>query len=146
LRKTICFHIGTVKTGSTYLQKTLWENKAALQEAGLCYLEVTPPRFHLPRYANADFLDDPSLHSTARKLIEEADCARILISEEGLFGRPQTMMLPVFDGFQKEVIIYVRRPAELIASWAAEHASPYNALFQSHRWLGRSNLSLQGKC
>jgi hypothetical protein len=48
MRKTICFHVGTVKTGSTYLQKTLWENKEPLEEIGVRYLKATPPKLSLP--------------------------------------------------------------------------------------------------
>lgn len=134
VQKTIYFHIGTVKTGSSYLQKTMWENRGALEEEGATYLTVMPPALHLPRYANADFLDDPTLHDAARRLIEDAPCDRIIISEEGLFGRPQLMLSPLFDGFRKEVLVYVRRPAELVASWAAEIIAPYNAVSSGFPW------------
>ena len=132
--KTVYFHIGTVKTGSTFLQKVMWENRSALQNDGLDYVQVTPPKLHLPRYANADFLDDPSLHQTARELFESSPCDRVVISEEGLFGRPQLMLAPMFDGFRKEVVVYVRQPAELVASSAAEMTMPYNAFTASLPW------------
>lgn len=132
MAKTIFFHIGTVKTGSTYLQRTMWEDRALLESLGVTYLGVTPPALHLPRWANADFLDDPALHDTARRLIEEAPADRILISEEGWFARPELIAHPLFDGFDKRVIVYIRRPAELVAAWAAENAEPYNAIVERH--------------
>jgi hypothetical protein len=135
MSKTIYFHIGTVKTGSTYLQKLMWENREIFQEFGLCYLRVTPPALQLPRYANGDFLHDASLHTRARTLIEDSKCDNILISDEGISGYPDLVNLPMFDGFNKRIIIYLRQPAQLIAAWAAESAEPYNAFI--HHNLGQ---------
>jgi hypothetical protein len=127
MSKTIYFHIGAVKTGTTYLQKLMWENKEIFEEFGLCYLCVTPPALQLPRYANADFLHDASLHSRARDLILESECENIIVSDEIIFGYSHLINLPVFDGFDKRVIMYLRQPAQLIVAWAAESAEPYNA-------------------
>ena len=127
MSKTIYFHIGAVKTGTTYLQKVMWENRDIFEEYGLCYLCVTPPALQLPRYTNADFLHDPSLHDRARALIMESRCDSILISDEVIFGYPHLINLPIFDGFDKRIIMYLRQPAQLIAAWAAESAEPYLA-------------------
>jgi hypothetical protein len=135
MSKTIYFHIGTVKTGSTYLQKLMWDNREIFQEFGLCYLCVTPPALQLPRYANGEFLHDASLHARARALIEDSKCDNILISDEDISGYPDLVNLPMFDGFNKRIIIYLRQPAQLIAAWAAESAEPYNAFI--HHNLGQ---------
>ena len=77
----------------------------------------------------------PSLHPHARALIEDSKCDNILISDEGIFGCPDFVNLPMFDGFNKRIIIYLRQPAQLIAAWAAESAEPYNAFI--HHNLGQ---------
>jgi hypothetical protein len=54
----VFLHIGLPKTGTTYLQKALWLNKAALAEAGLL-LPGRHQRRHL--LASLDILEDPTL-------------------------------------------------------------------------------------
>jgi hypothetical protein len=51
---TVYFHIGSIKTGSTAIQKFCFENRAALLAAGIDYTQFQPPQLHLPRWANAD--------------------------------------------------------------------------------------------
>jgi hypothetical protein len=131
LSKTIIFHIGAPKTGSTFLQKTFWESRQTLRDMGVDYLSFAEPGQAMSRYANAGFIYDASMHEAARTRIHESPCDRILISEEGLFGRPSQMLLPFLDDFTKEVILYVRRPANMIVSWTAEHCRPYNAFISS---------------
>jgi hypothetical protein len=58
----VFLHIGLPKTGTTYLQRTLWENKAALTEAGLL-LPGRHRRRHL--LASLDVRDDPKLADRA---------------------------------------------------------------------------------
>ncbi|WP_170468368.1 hypothetical protein [Ruegeria arenilitoris] len=38
------------------------------------------------------------------------------------------MLDSVFEGFEKVIVVYVRNPADLVASWAAENAEPYNTM------------------
>jgi hypothetical protein len=127
--KSIIFHVGTVKTGSTAIQRYLWENRDQLLAHGVDYLQVTPPQLHLPRYANADFLfDENTRFDEVQRLIDTSPADRIVISEEGLWGRPRVILNPAFEGYEKTVVIYLRNSADLIASWAAENSEPYNAL------------------
>lgn len=35
MARRVFFHVGTLKTGTTYLQQVMWENRAALREVGL---------------------------------------------------------------------------------------------------------------
>jgi hypothetical protein len=128
-RKSIIFHVGTVKTGSTAIQHHLWKNRDQLRSLGIDYLQVTPPRLDLPRYANADFLFDPDTKfDEVHRLIDESPSDRIVISEEGLWGNPRSILHPVFEGHEKTIVIYLRNSADLIASWAAENAEPYNVM------------------
>jgi hypothetical protein len=56
----VFLHVGLPKTGTTYLQRTLWRNKEILGRAGLL-LPGRHQRRHL--LASLDILDDPSLAS-----------------------------------------------------------------------------------
>ena len=58
MTQRVFLHIGLPKTGTTYLQRTLWENKPALAEAGLL-LPGRHRRRHL--IASLDLRDDPKL-------------------------------------------------------------------------------------
>ncbi|WP_209509374.1 hypothetical protein [Ruegeria sp. HKCCE4150] len=127
--KTLFFHVGTVKTGSTSVQRVLWENRDNLLACGVAYPAVSEPRLDLPRFANADFLFQEDFdRAAARDALESAGAENLVISEEALWGKPHVMLDSVFEGFEKVIVTYVRNPADLVASWAAENAEPYNAM------------------
>ncbi len=121
-------HIGTVKTGTTFLQKVFHDNPAVMRRHGVAYPYVFPPELHLPRYANAKFLFDRSRDSEARELIASAEAPNVLISEENIFQYIEHLNHPAFEGLQKKVVLYVRPAAEVLAAWAAEASQPYNVL------------------
>jgi hypothetical protein len=122
-------HIGPVKTGSTYIQKTFFQNAAVFERFGISYPFVSPLSLDLPRYTNATFLWDRSRDDEAKRLLQTLP--KFLISEEAIFFQPWTLRHPAIDGLQTKLVLYVRRPAELILSWVAECAEPYNAVIQS---------------
>ena len=62
MTERVFLHIGLPKTGTTYLQRTLWDNKAALTEAGLL-LPGRHRRRHL--LASLDVRDDAKLAARA---------------------------------------------------------------------------------
>lgn len=119
-------HVGPVKTGSTYIQRTFFQNAAVFERSGIAYPFVFPPELELPRHANARFLWDRSRDDEARRQLNAHP--KFLISEEAIFFQPWILRHPVFDGLQTKLVLYVRRPAELILSWVAECAKPYNAV------------------
>ena len=129
-RPVLYIHIGTVMTGSTHIQKTFYENSSVFEEFGVEYPYVFPPAVHLPRYANAQFLVDRSRDEDAQTALRESTFAKVLISEENIFLNIDQLTHPAFRGSSNHLILYVRRPAELILSWAAECAQPYNAFLQ----------------
>jgi hypothetical protein len=122
-------HIGPVKTGSTYLQNTFFQNAAVFERLGIAYPFVFPPSPDSMRYANATFLWDRSRYDEAKRLLQTQP--KFLLSEEALFFQPWILRHPVFDGLRTKLILYIRRPAELILSWAAECAKPHNAVIRS---------------
>jgi hypothetical protein len=118
-------HAGTVKTGTTYLQKTFHENRAVFERHGLAYLQVSPSDLELPRYANAKFLFDRSLAQEVSGLICSAAVPNVLVSEEGIFGNVEHLRHSAFQGLPKRIILYVRPTAEVLSSWAADFSHPY---------------------
>lgn len=124
--KTLIFHAGTYKTGSTFLQKMFFESREALLAGGLDYIDFAP-RKNLKRYTNADFiLDEGFDKSYVIDKIEKSPSGKVLISEEDLVERADVITHEAFRGFKKVVVIYIRPPVEFIASWAGEFARPYN--------------------
>jgi hypothetical protein len=125
--KQIIFHVGTIKTASTHIQKFLFENKAQLSSLDVDYILLTPPRLDLPRYANADLIIDNDFDvQHVKNLIRASPCRHIIISEEGLMGRPESIKSEAFAAYSRTAIMYVRPPVDLVASWATENSRPYN--------------------
>lgn len=127
VEKRIIFHVGTIKTASSYIQQFLFDNKERLSALDVDYILFSPPRVDLPRYANADLIignDFDVQHVT--NLISASPCRHIIISEEGLMGRPESMKSQAFAAYRRTAIMYVRPPVDLVAAWAAENSRPYN--------------------
>lgn len=142
MAKTVFFHIGSIKTGSTGLQKFCYENREALLERDVDYIQFQPPQLHLPRWANADFILDLNfVPDTVAEHINASPASRILISEEGLMGRPHIWQNPVFWDVRRVIILYLRNSVELVASWASENSLPYN-FGQAEHSSGRGVVSI----
>jgi hypothetical protein len=122
-------HVGPVKTGSTYIQKVFFQNSAVFERFGIVYPYVFPSSADGARFTNAPFLWDRSRDDEAKRQLQAL--RKFLISEEAIFFQPWNLRHPAFEGLQTKVVLYVRQPAELILSWAAECAKPYNAVIQS---------------
>lgn len=127
--KTLVFHVGTVKTGSTLIQKTLWENRELLRQFDTCYLDISTPQLSLPRYTNADFLLNSAPPLSDEKIsshLAQITASRAIISDEALWARWHLTNQSYFDNYEKIVVIYIRKPVDVIAAWSAEYAKPYN--------------------
>jgi hypothetical protein len=123
----VFLHIGLPKTGTTYLQRTLWDNKEALVEAGLL-LPGRHRRRHL--LASLDVRDDPKLAGRAgdvrapwADLVAEALewHGDVLISHE-FFGPASAdqvrRAVDSLDGAEVHVIITAREMVGLaISRW-----------------------------
>jgi len=127
MQKNIVFHVGTIKTASTYIQKFLFECKDQLSVFDIDYILLSPPRLDLPRYANADFIIDNDFDvQHVKDAITASPCRNIIFSEEGLMGRPESIMSAAFADCSRTAVMYVRPPVDLVAAWAAENSRPYN--------------------
>lgn len=119
-------HAGTPKTGTTYIQKIMHQNRELFMRHGIYYLPVDDFSLSLPRYANATFLYDASMGEDARKTIASRQSTHFLVSEEGIFGNADHLRHAAFDGVPKKIILYVRPAADFLSAWAAEFSNPYN--------------------
>ncbi len=127
MTERVFLHIGLPKTGTTYLQRTLWENKEALTEAGLL-LPGRHRRRHL--LASLDVREDPKLAGRAgdvrapwADLVAEALewHGDVLISHE-FFGPASAdqvrRAVESLDGAEVHVIITAREMVGLaISRW-----------------------------
>src|SRR5690348_12441362 len=97
-QKTVFFHVGTIKTGSTFIQRFFYDNKKKIKAIGVDYPFFSPPRLDLPRYANADFFLKKGFDTGyVSDMIENSPCDKILISEEGLIGRADIINSEAFQ-------------------------------------------------
>lgn len=139
---TVYFHIGSVKTGTTMLQKFCYEKRENLLGVGVDYIEFEPPRLDLPRWANADYILNAEFDAEfVRDKMAVSSARSILISEEGIMSRPDIWQHPVFSSMRRVIILYMRNSIELVASWASENSLPYN-FNQDYHSSGRGVVSI----
>ncbi len=143
-KKTLYFHIGKFKTGSTSIQNFLYLNREVLESRGVCYPDISGSQ--VKRFINGRslfrFLSNGNMNK-AKKLIQKAvkeanaqSCSNILISNE-CFSRRAVMQNPdfsfdnlsaenignLFSAFDLEVkvVIYIRPFVEYVVSfWNTE--------------------------
>ncbi|MGD9960429.1 hypothetical protein [Nocardioides sp.] len=127
MTRRVFLHIGLPKTGTTFLQDSLWSNKAALTKAGLL-LPGVHKRRHL--LASLDIREDPSLARRSgdvsapwRDLVSESLAWRgdILISHEFFCAASAEQVRRVVDdvGYAElHVIVTARAMVDLgISRW-----------------------------
>ena len=131
--KKVIIHIGQYKTGSTSIQKLLWESRSELLKNGILYPEsFTRDCAHFLvsdmlriEYRNKDFYTDLV---PLREEIENSSAGVAVISCESLSGAtvrrfaPDMMMYmwrrlaDLFEGYDVRIVFYVRRQDESIDS------------------------------
>ena len=124
MKKKIIIHVGSVKTGSSYLQNLFSANRATLDEGDVCY---PAHRESSDRFANGNILRDPAFAAQVKALVTGARHHTLIFSEEGLFAGFLSAIPDYFWEHDVRIVAYIRDPVELIAAWAAEHAKPYNS-------------------
>ncbi|ETA50657.1 hypothetical protein [Ponticoccus alexandrii] len=118
-RPRLVLHVGTHKTGTTAIQTTLRDNRAALARAGLCYPDpAREPHPHLPAH---NFIYRATLNG-AEAMAAERDrimaefrasgADHLILSEEGL-SLPrdvlQDFFVPWSQDFDFEIVCFLRR-------------------------------------
>lgn len=143
MQKSIVFHVGSIKTGTTSIQKFCYDNHALLLSHDVDYIQFEPPQLHLPRWANADALLRPNHDANSiATIIDNSPASTILVSEEGLMGRSDVWNHEMFKGHQRKIVLYLRNSVELVASWASENSLPYN-FRQKEAASGRGVVSIE---
>lgn len=126
--KTIFFHIGTPKTGTTTLQKFLISNQVELEKQGLLY--PTSDFLRRGRVANGAYLVESggcktTLNRTWGKYLQcinSSDADNIVISEEifFLYSHLDLFKELTTKGIQFKFIIYIRPSFDYLCSFWSE--------------------------
>ncbi|WP_311946273.1 hypothetical protein [Halomonas piscis] len=117
-------HMGPHKTGSTYIQKRLHENKQALQDAGISYPDAYYLFFGHHYLLNA--LNGNESSSSIRKNFDSkvAPANNIIISSENFISLTKSGLVKLkeaFDDYEIFVIYYIRRPSlRVLSRWHEE--------------------------
>ncbi|MTI65570.1 MAG: hypothetical protein FH753_03115 [Firmicutes bacterium] len=140
--KTIYFHIGLHKTGTTALQTFFTKNRKKLAKYDILYpksghyinghhLLVWAQRKKLSDALIKGFIGNRKLNFFVHQLIEEIDnmpCDNILISSENLAARPFIELFRVIDALKQygfkgniKIVIYLRRQHELLSSYYSQY-------------------------
>lgn len=127
--KTIYFHIGSPKAGSSTIQKFCVVNSQELGELGLHY-PLNSKLFARNRLANGYLLASNFMDANTRtkswdiykREILQSNNKNVLISEEGLFLNPNLSRFCELnsDGLQFKFIIYIRKSFEYLCSFWSE--------------------------
>lgn len=133
--KTLYVHIGTMKTGTTAIQRFCWENQEVLQKKGYCYPSFYDLVPNITRKRNGRFLVDEcesQEEANAKyrigmdrviELFYEYD--NVILSNEGIWGATYERRSSLWEelktegeknGFQVKIIVYLRRQDEYISS------------------------------
>ena len=163
MTKTVLLHIGMPKTGTSSIQRFLYENRVALEKKGAYYppvlckgegIVVTPPE----EIANLKLLFWKGLflygdkgnkakrilrdfwNNTYLPLINASSAGTVILSAEELLAWDDvSYVLPLFEilkeNFDVKVIAYLRKPAEYIASLWGE-------LVKTHRLVSPVDFQL----
>ena len=134
----IVLHAGRVKTGSTFLQSAMIANAATLAQAGWLFPESlfhisniqsnarglrSPGHAILPQFGSNRPIDlSPLAHLQTE--IDNRIGLSLLFSAENLGWDARqgrlSKIAPFFEGFDVEILIYLRRPSEWINSYYFE--------------------------
>ena len=121
MKKRFIIHIGPHKTGSTYIQKTLFENKNKLKEVGIVYPD-TLNETHIAHHDLAEKLYTKQ-YSEANIILSDMKNTDldILISSENfdrLDEEDVQVLAQALEGYHVEIVFFKRRLDDLlISSW-----------------------------
>lgn len=144
MKKTIYLHIGMPKTGTSSIQRFLYENRVALEKKGVLYppvlckgegISVTPPEEianlkllfwkTLPSFckdiASAKKRLHECWHSEYMPYIKSSSAPTVILSAEELLSNGDISYLPyLFEEIKRDhdlkIIAYLRKPAEYVVS------------------------------
>jgi hypothetical protein len=145
--KTIYLHVGNFKTGTSAIQKFCSDNRSQLLNCGYDYIKSARPSSNttnhgkLPlslvrqckAYVPQWYDDKDTFLEVSKAVIEEIEnssCDNIIISSEEFYripgcrtavvGAAVTELRQVFSECHVKVIMYVRKPLDMVKSWYNE--------------------------
>ncbi len=122
MKKTIYFHIGGRKTGTTAIQKFLSLNREQLKKMDCLYpgspVEVHHEITHAMMDSSVQEIKSNTVIQKYINEIERTECTRIIISAEGLesLAGKVPVLKEAFSGYAIKIIFYVRRQDDRIES------------------------------
>jgi hypothetical protein len=149
----VILHIGVHKTGSTAIQRTLHRNSASLIKHGFFYGSVDPEHYHHHSLAIGLRKGAENREWAITALGSQIDqaaaahCNTCIISSEMFLGHPDIPLIrETLSGHEVQVIAYLRRPDEIVASahnelvrdpnrrWARAIGEPPYPYDPSYKW------------
>lgn len=127
----IYIHIGSVKTGSSFIQRILHLNSSFFLDNGIYYPELC----YSDRWANGSLLREKGSVAALKDEISRIDPRAIIISDEGLFSDFKNATPDFFEIHNIRFIAYIRNPYDLIPAWTSEMLKPYNLLLRNENKL-----------
>jgi hypothetical protein len=133
-RRKIYLHIGSGKTGTTSIQRMLWENRFELKRRGVFY--CTPPSETMINHHSIvrTPMDEgiwkraEDTLSNIKKAFEISGCKTMIISTEKLLGVPVSYMegfKNLFSDFDIKILVYIRNQVDLIPSYYMQRIKDY---------------------
>jgi hypothetical protein len=127
--KTVCFHIGTHKTGSTSIQRFLARADDALAQQGILYPEAgRPDTDWSDQYGQHELywsivgkrgIDDEQVWNELRREIDEYGGRRVVVSAEGFEGCAPEDIRRIVSHLAPHpihVVVYLRPPVHFLRS------------------------------
>lgn len=119
MKKRFIIHIGPHKTGSTYIQKTLFDNKTRLKEVGIEYSEILK-KGHIAHHDLAEKFYTKQYDRAIEILTDiKSTNLDILISSENfdrLDAEDVNILAQAIKGYRVEIIFFKRRLDDLLVS------------------------------
>jgi len=132
----IVFHVGPHKTGTTYIQSLLHNNKDTLEFNGVCYPDVYYLHFG-HHYLLNELQGNNSAEEVRKKItgaaLNSSTC--ILSSENFIFLRDHGLkkLMLAFEEFDISFVLYLRRPSlRLLSRWHEEVKHGASEAFESY--------------
>ncbi len=154
--RRVVLHVGTERTGSTSIQRTIAANGDHLREHGFLFTEPEGPQQSAKTRTNWKRLDDSSWDDLEAQIRAVEPGQTLIISNEAMYrtatGLPSERLAGLFVDFEVSVVLYVREQAEYIQSMLLhnqknrERASDFTRPDEFEELLRRRNLNYTQMC